>query len=84
MAEPVSVLVTTNGTSRIPEVTLEKLVRDHFAMKPAEIISHLNLKRPIYRETARNGHFGRTGPGFTWEKTDMADTLRKAAAKWMK
>jgi S-adenosylmethionine synthetase len=84
VADPISLLVTTNGTSRVPEEILEELVRDHFAMKPAEIISHLKLKRPIYRETARNGHFGRTGPGFTWEKTDMADTLRKAAARWIK
>ncbi len=84
VADPVSVLVTTNGTSTIPEVILEKLVRDHFAMKPAEIISHLKLKRPIYRETARNGHFGRIGPNFTWERTDMAAALKKAAAKWKK
>lgn len=84
VAEPISVLVSTNGTNRIPEKTLEKLVRDIFPMKPAEIIQHLNLRRPIYRETARNGHFGRTGPGFTWERTDMADKLKKAAAKWMK
>ena len=60
------------------------LIRDFFPLTPASIIRHLNLLRPIYRETARNGHFGRTGPGFTWEKTDLAAKLRKAAAKWMK
>ncbi|MGQ9648825.1 MAG: methionine adenosyltransferase [Phycisphaerae bacterium] len=84
VAEPISVLVSTNGTNRVPETTLERMVRDMFPMKPAEIIQHLKLRRPIYRETARNGHFGRTGPGFTWEKTDMADKLKKAAAKWLK
>jgi S-adenosylmethionine synthetase len=84
VADPISLLVSTNGTCRIPENILEKLVQDLFPMKPADIISHLKLRRPIYRETARNGHFGRTGPGFTWEKTDMADKLKKAAAKWMK
>ncbi len=84
VAEPISLLVSTNGTNRVPETTLERLVRDMFPMKPAEIIQHLKLRRPIYRETARNGHFGRTGPGFTWEKTDMAEKLKKAAAKWLK
>jgi len=84
VAEPISLLVSTNGTNRIPEKTLEKLIRDIFPMKPAEIIQHLNLRRPIYRETARNGHFGRSGPGFTWERTDMAGKLKKATAKWMK
>jgi len=84
VAEPVSVHVDTYGTGRIDEKRISGLIRDHFPLTPASIIKHLNLLRPIYRETARNGHFGRTGPGFTWEKTDLADKLKKAAAKWMK
>ena len=84
IAEPVSVHVDTFGTSRIDEKRISGLIRDFFPLTPASIIKHLNLLRPIYRETARNGHFGRTGPGFTWEKTDLAAKLREAAAKWMK
>ncbi len=83
VAEPVSVLVDTEGTGRISSDRLEKLVRQHFDLTPAGIIDYLKLKRPIYRETAAHGHFGRTGAGFTWEKTNMAPKLRKAAAKWM-
>jgi len=84
VAEPVSVHVTTFGTGRVPEHIISKLIRDHFPLTPRGIITHLKLLRPIYRETARNGHFGRTGPGFTWERTNMAAKLKKAAAKWMK
>jgi S-adenosylmethionine synthetase len=84
VADPVSVLVDTKGTGSVDEDTLSRLVRDHFGLKPAEIISQLNLLRPIYCETARNGHFGRTGPGFTWEKTDVAPKLRKAAQRYIK
>jgi len=84
LAEPVSVLVSTFGTGAIDEEKLSQIVRDLFPLTPRTIIDRLNLLRPIYRETARNGHFGRTGPGFTWEKTDMAAKLKKAAAKWMK
>ena len=65
--EPVSVLVDTQGTGVIDEDILSKLVRDQFGLKPAEIVSGLNLLRPVYKETARNGHFGRSGPGFTWD-----------------
>jgi len=83
VAEPVSVLVNTHGTAHLDERRIANLVRDHFPLTPSGIIQHLNLLRPIYRETARNGHFGRSGPGFTWEKTDMAAKLAKAAAKWM-
>ena len=83
VAEPVSVLVDTEGTGRISSDRLEKLIRQHFDLTPAGIIDYLKLKRPIYRETAAHGHFGRTGAGFTWEKTNMAPKLRKAAAKWM-
>ena len=82
--EPVSVLVDTEGTAKIDEHRIEKIVRDHFDLTPAGIIDYLKLKRPIYRETAAHGHFGRTGPGFTWEKTNAAPALRKAAARWLK
>ncbi len=84
VAEPVSVNIDTYGTGRVDEKKLSSLIRDLFPLRPGEIIDHLRLLRPIYRETARNGHFGRTGAGFTWEKTDMVEKLRKAAAKWMK
>jgi S-adenosylmethionine synthetase len=82
VAEPVSVLVDTECTSRVDERIIEKLVRDHFPLTPGDIISHLRLKRPIYRETAAHGHFGRSG--FSWEKTDVAPKLKKAAARWIK
>lgn len=84
VAEPVSVHVDTFGTAKIDEKVISRLIRDHFPLTPQSIIRHLKLLRPIYRETARNGHFGRTGRGFTWEKTDIAPKLKKAAAKWMK
>ncbi|HSW44963.1 MAG TPA: methionine adenosyltransferase domain-containing protein, partial [Phycisphaerae bacterium] len=84
VAEPVSVHVDTFGTARIDEKCITGLIRDFFPLTPASIIKHLKLLRPIYRETARNGHFGRSLPGFTWEKTDMAAKLAKASAKWMK
>jgi len=79
VAEPVSLMVSTFGTSKIPEEHIENLVRKHFDMRPAAIISQLNLKRPIYRKTASYGHFGRNEPEFSWEQTDKADILRKAA-----
>ena len=80
VAEPVSVLINTEGTACVDEGKLEKLVRDHFPLTPAAIIDYLKLKRPIYRETAAHGHFGRNGPGFTWEKTNVAKDLRRAIA----
>jgi len=83
VAEPVSILVNTEGTNRIPEKHLEGLIKDHFDLKPQAIIRKLNLLRPIFKETARHGHFGRKGKGFTWEKTDLAAKLKKAAAKYM-
>ncbi|MFQ5429350.1 MAG: methionine adenosyltransferase [Phycisphaerae bacterium] len=83
VAEPVSVLIDTAGTARISESQLERLVRDHFPLTPAGIIDYLKLRRPIYRQTAAHGHFGRTGPGFTWEKTNVARALRKAGARCM-
>jgi len=80
VAEPVSVLVNSFGTGKVPDAALEKLVRQHFALKPRAIIEHLQLKRPIYRKTAAYGHFGREDPDFTWEKTDKAETLKQAAS----
>jgi S-adenosylmethionine synthetase len=79
VAEPVSVLVDTKGSHSIPESKIAELVRVHFPLTPKGIIEHLNLRRPIYRETARYGHFGRELPAFTWEKTDKAQALRQAA-----
>jgi S-adenosylmethionine synthetase len=79
VAEPVSISVDTFGTGRIPDEKIEGLIRKHFDLKPKSIIATLNLLRPIYRETARHGHFGRTGEGFTWERTDKADDLRRDA-----
>ena len=79
VAEPVSLMVSTFGTSKVPEEQIENLVRKHFDMRPASIISHLKLKRPIYRKTAAYGHFGRNEPEFSWEKTDKAEILRKSA-----
>ncbi len=78
VAEPVSVMINTYGTGKFENGVLEKAVRECFPLTPHEIIEYLDLLRPIYKETARNGHFGRTGDGFTWEKTDRVDDLRKA------
>ncbi len=79
VAEPVSVMVDTFGTAVIPEEKITELVRANFSLNPKGIIETLDLRKPIYKPTAAYGHFGRTGPGFTWEKTDRADALRKAA-----
>ena len=79
VAQPVSVLVDTHGTGRISEAALAKLVRDNFELTPRGIIESLNLRRPIYKATAAYGHFGRDGDGFSWEKTDKAETLRASA-----
>ncbi|HEX4770875.1 MAG TPA: methionine adenosyltransferase [Bryobacteraceae bacterium] len=79
VAEPVSIMVNTFGTARIEDEKLAELVRDNFSLTPAGMIKHLNLRRPIYQQTARFGHFGRTGDGFTWELTDKAETLRELA-----
>jgi S-adenosylmethionine synthetase len=79
VAEPVSVMVDTFGTATIPEEKITELVCQNFLLTPKAIIETLDLRRPVYKQTAAYGHFGRTGPGFTWEKTDRADTLRKAA-----
>ena len=79
VADPVSVLVETFGTGKLAEERISGLVRDHFALTPRDIIDALDLRRPIYRRTAAFGHFGRTEPEFTWERTDKAEALRAAA-----
>ncbi len=79
VAEPVSVLVDTQGTEKAKVELIEKLVRKYFALTPKGIIDHLKLRRPIYKPTAAYGHFGRNEPGFTWEKTDKAALLRREA-----
>ena len=79
VSEPVSLAVNTFGTNKIPEEDIENLARKHFDMRPSAIISHLDLKKPIYKKTAAYGHFGRNEPEFKWEKTDKAETLRSIA-----
>ena len=79
VAEPVSVMVDTFGTAAILEEKITELVRQNFSLTPKAIIETLDLRRPVYKPTAAFGHFGRSGAGFTWEKTDRADALRKAA-----
>jgi len=79
VADPVSVMVHTEGTGRIPEERITGIVRDHFKLTPRGIIDELALRRPIYKKTAAFGHFGRTEPEFTWERTDKAAALRAAA-----
>jgi S-adenosylmethionine synthetase len=80
VAEPVSVMTQTFGTGTIPDSQITELIREFFRLTPKAIIESLDLRRPIYLPTAAYGHFGRTGPGFTWERTDKADALRKEAA----
>ena len=79
VADPVSVMVHTEGTGRIPEEKITELVRSHFKLTPRGIMDELNLRRPIYKKTAAFGHFGRTEPEFTWERTDKAEALRSEA-----
>jgi S-adenosylmethionine synthetase len=79
VAEPVSVLVNTEGTGRVSDTQLSNLVRDNFELTPRGIIEELKLRRPIYRATAAYGHFGRLEDGFSWERTDKAETLRASA-----
>jgi S-adenosylmethionine synthetase len=79
VSEPVSVHVDTFGTGQVPDSQVAKLVRKLFPLTPSGIIRHLDLRRPIYRKTASGGHFGRSEPEFTWERTDKADALRQAA-----
>ncbi len=79
VANPVSLMVNTFDTGKIPEEDIENIVRKHFDIRPSVIISHLDLKKPFYRKTSNYGHFGRNESEFKWEKTDKADLLRQAA-----
>ena len=79
VAEPVSLMVNTFGTNKVPEERIEGIVRGSFDMRPSGIIAALDLKRPIYRKTAAYGHFGREEPEFGWERADKADALRRQA-----
>jgi len=79
LADPVSVLVDTFGTGRVDDNKIRDLIRSHFALTPKGIIESLNLRRPIYKQTAAFGHFGRTEPDFTWEWTDKAEALKADA-----
>jgi S-adenosylmethionine synthetase len=81
VAEPVSIMVDTFGTSELSHSDLESLVREHFDLTPSGIISHLDLWRPIFRQTAAYGHFGRSEESFTWERTDKKAELTEAASK---
>ena len=80
VAEPVSVLIDSFGTGRLPANELQQLVREHFQLTPKGIMESLDLRKPIYRQTAAYGHFGRTDGDFGWEKTDKAQALKEAAA----
>jgi S-adenosylmethionine synthetase len=79
VAQPVSVLVETFGTGKVDEGLLVELVRKHFDLRPAAIIRDLDLRRPIYKQIAAYGHFGRTDLALPWEKTDKAEILRREA-----
>jgi len=78
VAEPVSIMVDTNGTGKISDLELAKIIKKEIDLTPKGIITRLNLRRPIYRKTAAYGHFGRNDAEFTWEKTDLVNTLLKA------
>ena len=79
VADPVSVMVETFGTGKVPNAKLEQMIRQHFDFTPAGIIKYLDLRRPFYRKTAAYGHFGRTEPEFTWERTNRVKDLRDDA-----
>ena len=81
VADPISVLVNTEGTAKISETKISEIVKDLFPLTPKGMVSHLKLARPIFAATAHGGHFGRELPEFTWEKTDMVEALQKAARK---
>jgi len=78
VAEPISLLVSTNGTATVDEEKIVQAVREIFPLKPAELVDYLKLRRPIFRKTTNYGHFGRDDEDFTWEKTDKTDELKKA------
>jgi S-adenosylmethionine synthetase len=80
VADPVSIMVETFGTGKVPDTALEQTVRRQFDFTPAGIIKHLDLRRPLFRKTAAFGHFGRTEPEFTWERTDRVKDLREDAS----
>jgi len=80
-AEPVSIMLDTKGTAKIPPDELAKVVLKVFDFRPTQIIQYLDLLRPIYKKTACYGHFGRNEPEFTWEQTNRVDDLKKAAGK---
>ena len=80
VAEPVSVMADTLGTGKVEESKIEKAIREIFPLTPKGIIEYLDLRRPIYKKTAAYGHFGRSEPEFTWERTDKAEALRKLAS----
>ncbi len=77
--EPLSLMIDTNKTNKVPIEKILELVKKHFPLKPADMVKQLDLRRPIYRKTTNYGHFGRNDPDFTWEKTDKAETLRQEA-----
>jgi len=79
VADPVSIMVETEGTGLIPDEKISQIIRDVFPLKPKQIIERLDLLRPIYKKTAAYGHFGRTEPEFTWEKTDMVEKIKEKA-----
>lgn len=81
VAQPISVLVNTNETGKIPDTKILEIVKKHFDMRPKAIIDQLNLLRPIYKKTSCFGHFGREEPEFTWEKTDKVDELKEELTK---
>jgi len=80
VAEPVSLMVNTLDTGKLPETQIEAILTNSFDLTPRGIMDYLNLRRPIYKMTAAYGHFGRSEPEFTWERTDSADDLRRAAS----
>jgi len=79
VSQPTSISLNTFGSGKISDMAIEALVREHFNLNAGGLVDMLNLKRPIYRDTAAYGHFGRENPNFTWEYTDKAEILRKAA-----
>ena len=79
MAHPLSINVETFGTGKISDDKISRLISEHFDLRPGAILRDLKLRRPIYRQVASSGHFGRDDLDLTWEKTDRADALRRAA-----
>jgi S-adenosylmethionine synthetase len=79
VAQPVSVMVDLMGTGVVEKTKVEKIVQEIYDLRPAAIIEYLDLLRPIFRKTAAYGHFGRSDPDFTWEKTNMAEVIREKA-----